>query len=123
LANLKMEENYPEDIEEFIEEILKELNLWEKHQQELLKLNTAKAKEERLAILENSPGVKLAKIIRDLATKKISHKNLNVYLVEELNISNEKGREIAEKIIKKLFPEKEELKKEKKVQDIYREPI
>lgn len=122
-----MEEKYPEDIIEFIEEILKELNLFQKQQRGILELEKIEDPKKRLQTIENLPGAKLARIIRKLVMGEISQTNLDFYLKETLEISKEEAKEVAEKILKKVFQEKEIEKKEggieKKVRDIYREPI
>jgi len=122
-----MEEKYPEDIIEFIEEILKELNLFQEQQRGILELEKIEDPEKRSEAMEDLPEAKLARIIRKLVMGEISQTNLDFYLKETLEISKEEAKEVAEKISKKIFPEKEIEKKEgeveKKVRDIYREPI
>ena len=59
--------------------------------------------KKRVEILENLPGAKISKLVKEYAEGKVSLENLYLRLEEELNISKKEAKQIAEELEKTLL--------------------
>ena len=134
----KMEEpSFPEENQLIVEEILKKYGLWEIHREGLNRFSKSKNPEERWKIIEGLPSYKTSNLVRRYGEGEIPLESLPFLIERELNVSEEKAKEIAAELEKKLLifirpikagelPQKIPLEVKPKIppkKDVYREPI
>jgi len=108
--NIKIEEDpiFPEESPLIIGGILAGYGLIKSLDEENEKiielLNDEKKQiEEKNKLLENFPGVKLAKLVADYGYKEISFEKIPLRIEKELNVEQEKAKKIAEDLKAKLL--------------------
>lgn len=94
---------FPEESSLAIEKILEKYGLAELQQEGLDKISELGDFNKASELLENLPGTKIAKLVRDYAEGKISLEGLPILLEKELNVSEKEAKEIAKDLEKTLL--------------------
>ncbi|MDO8435855.1 MAG: hypothetical protein Q7S82_00515 [bacterium] len=103
--NLKKEKNiiFPVDAGITIAKLLEKYGLKEKQEEAVKKLIQAKNFKERAELAEESPGRKIAKLMRDAAENKMSFSDLALALQNLLALSEEKAKQLARDLEKEVL--------------------
>jgi hypothetical protein len=95
---------YPENSAQIIQEIIEKYGFLSLVEEGTKKFTTAKNKQERDEIIKNLPGYKLADLVIYRAKGSLSFDDFVSEIKESLKTDNEKSKQIAEEIDKKIIP-------------------
>jgi len=105
---------FPEESGEIVVRILKKYGIDPMPEEMLEKLEKEKTREENNKIVDNLPGRKTAILVREAAEEKLSSNDFAARLQEQLNIPEEKAKNLADDLNKEIIAFAKEVPIEKK---------
>lgn len=94
---------FPDEATKLILEIITKYGLERFPKEVIKKLSELKTFKEREEIIENLPQRKLAKLIKEAATKGLSPKDLSLRLRQELGLAEKEASDMADDLKKKVL--------------------
>ncbi len=94
---------FPEESSLVIEKILEKYGLAELQQEGINKISELGDFDKASELLENLPGTKIAKLVKEYAEGKVPLENLPSLLEKELNVSKKEAEEISKDLEKTLL--------------------
>ena len=94
---------FPEESSLVIEKILEKYGLAELQQEGIAKISKLGDFNKASELLENLPGTKISRLVKDYAEGKVALETLPLLLEKELNISEKEAEEIARDLEKTLL--------------------